>query len=66
MARGEQPLLEFLTEVYTTKGRKRLDAVLKKRPYSGFKPVVGHFELICRIEENGTGIIGRFVGDRVP
>ena len=46
----------------TAKGRKRLEAVLKKRRYPHFKPVTGHPDLICRIEENGSETIGRFVG----
>jgi hypothetical protein len=62
MAGGDRPLSELLAEVETRKGRKRLEAVLKERPYPHFKPVVGHPELICRIEENGSETIGRFVG----
>jgi hypothetical protein len=53
MAGGERPLSELLAEVDTIKGRKRLEAVLKKRPYP---------ELMCRIEANGGETIGRFVG----
>ena len=62
MAGGDRPLSELLAELETRKGRKRLEAVLKERPYPHFKPVVGHPELICRIEENGSETIGRFVG----
>jgi hypothetical protein len=62
MAGGDRPLSELLAEVETRKGRKRLEVVLKERPYPHFKPVVGHPELICRIEENGSETIGRFVG----
>jgi hypothetical protein len=62
MAGGERPLSELLAEVDTIKGRKRLEAVLKKRPYPHFKPVAGHPELMCRIEANGGETIGRFVG----
>ena len=62
MAERERPLSELLAEIGTIKGRKRLPAVLKERRYPHFKPVVGHPELICRIEENESEIIGRFVG----
>ena len=62
MAGGERPLSELVAEVQTTKGRKRLEAILNKRPFPHFKSVVGHPELICRIEENGSETIGRFVG----
>ena len=54
--------VELLSEVETAKGRKRLKAVLNKRPFPHFKPVAGHPELICRIEDNGSETIGRFVG----
>jgi hypothetical protein len=62
MAGGQPPLSELLAEVDTAKGRKRLEAVLKRRRYPHFKPVAGHPELICRIEEDGSETIGRFNG----
>jgi ParD-like antitoxin of type II bacterial toxin-antitoxin system len=62
MAGGERPLSVLLAEVDTAKGRERLEDVLNKCPYPRFKPVVGHPELICRIEEDGRETIGRFVG----
>ena len=62
MAGGERPISELLAEVETTKGRKRLETILNKRPYPHYKPVVGHPELICRIEDDGRETVGRFVG----
>ncbi|MBL8809530.1 MAG: hypothetical protein JNM43_05090 [Planctomycetaceae bacterium] len=62
MSVGERPLSELLADVETARGRKRLEAVLNKRPYPHFKPVVGHPVLMCRIEEDGSETIGRFVG----
>ncbi len=62
MAGRERPLSALLAEVETAKGHKRLEAVLKKRPYPHFKPVAGHPDLICRIEEDGKETVGRFVG----
>ena len=61
-ARGERPLSALLAEVETVKGRKRLEAVLNRRPYPHFKPVVGRPDLICRIEEDGSETVGRFIG----
>jgi hypothetical protein len=62
MAGGDRPLSLLLAEVDTAKGRKHLEATLSQRPYPHFKPVVGHADLICRIEEDGREIVGRFVG----
>lgn len=62
MSVGERPLSELLADVETARGRKRLEAVLNKRPYPHFKPVVGHPELMCRLEQDGSETIGRFVG----
>jgi hypothetical protein len=62
MAGKVRPLSELLAEVQTVKGRRRLEAVLSKRPYPHFKPVAGRPELICRIEEDGTETIGQFIG----
>jgi hypothetical protein len=62
MSGKERPLSELLAEVESAKGRKRLEAVLKRRPYPHFKPVVGHPELLCRVEEDGSETIGRFIG----
>lgn len=62
MAGGERPLSQLLSEIETAKGRKRLEATLNKRPYPHYKPVPDHPDLICRIEEDGSETIGRFVG----
>ncbi|MCC6510061.1 MAG: hypothetical protein IT423_13220 [Pirellulaceae bacterium] len=62
MAGGERPLSQLLSEVETSKGRKRLESTLSKRAYPHYKPVPDHPDLICRIEEDGTETLGRFVG----
>jgi uncharacterized damage-inducible protein DinB len=40
MAGGERPLSQLLSEVETTKGRKRLEATLKKRPYPPYEELL--------------------------
>lgn len=62
MAGGERPLSQLLAEVETAKGRKRLESTLARRPYPHYRPVPGQPDLICRIEEDGTEVVGRFVG----
>lgn len=62
MAGRERPLSQLLLEVETTKGRKKLESTLNKRPYPHYKPVSDRPDLICRIEEHGTETVGRFVG----
>ncbi len=62
MAGGDRPLSQLLSEVETAKGRKRLEAVLNKRPYPHYKPVPEHPDLVCRIDEDGRETIGRFAG----
>lgn len=61
MASAERPLSQILSEVDTAKGRKRVEAVLSKRPYPHYKPVPGKPDLVCRIEEDGSETVGRFV-----
>ncbi len=61
MSGGERPLSQLLSEVATAKGRKLLEATLNQRPYPHYKPVPGHPDLICRIEEDGRETVGRFV-----
>lgn len=62
MAGRERPLSQLLSEVETTKGRRKLESTLNKRPYPHYKPVPDRPDLICRIEEDGTETVGRFVG----
>ncbi len=58
---SERPLSQAIAEVDTAKGRKKVDAYLKKRPYPHYKPVPGKPEVVRRIEADGTETIGRFV-----
>jgi hypothetical protein len=62
MSGSERPLSQAIAEVDTAKGRKRVEAYLKKRPYPHYKRVPGHPELLRRIEADGSEVIGRFVG----
>jgi hypothetical protein len=59
---AERPLSQLLSEIDNSKGRKRLEATLNKCPYPHYKPVPDRPDLICRIEEDGTETVGRFVG----
>lgn len=62
MAGGDRPLSQLLAEVETVRGRKRLEATLSKRPYPHYKAVPEHSDLVCRIEDDGSETVGRFVG----
>jgi len=62
MAGGERSLSQLLSEVDTAKGRKRVEATLSKRPFPHYKPVPGQPDLFRRIKEDGSEIVGRFVG----
>lgn len=62
MSGSERSLSQAIAEVDTAKGRKRVEAYLKKRPYPHYKPVPGDPELLRRIEADGSEVIGRFVG----
>jgi hypothetical protein len=62
MAGRDRPISQLLSEIETAKGRKRLEDTLQKRPYPHYKPLPGRPDLICRIEEDGTETVGRFVG----
>ncbi|MCM2374423.1 ParD-like family protein [Aporhodopirellula aestuarii] len=59
---SERPLSRAIAEVDTAKGRRRVEAYLKKRPFPHYKPVLGNPELLRRIEADGSEVIGRFVG----
>lgn len=62
MAGQEKPLSEMVAEVDSFKGRGRVARYLKQRPYPHYKIVPGRPDLVCRIEADGTEVIGRFVG----
>jgi hypothetical protein len=62
MSSSERPLSQAIAEVDTPKGRKRVEAHLKKRPYPHYKPVPGDPDLLRRIEADGSEVIGRFDG----
>ncbi len=62
MAGQEKPLSKTVGEVDSAKGRRRVASYLKQRPYPHYKPVPGRSDLVCRIEGDGSEVIGRFVG----
>jgi hypothetical protein len=62
MAGRERPLSQIMSEVGTAKGRQRVEAYLQNRPYPHYRPVPGHSDLFCRIEADGTEVVGRFIG----
>ena len=60
-AGATRPLSELISEVDCEAGRRRVHSYLKSRPYPHFKSVPGRSGLLCRIDEDGTETIGRFV-----
>jgi hypothetical protein len=62
MAGRDRALSQLLSQVDTSRGRKRVEATLRNRPYPHYKPVPHRPDLVCRIEEDGTETVGRFVG----
>jgi len=62
MAGAEKSLSRIVSEVDSAKGRRRVATYLKQRPYPHYKPVPGRTDLVCRIEADGSEVIGRFVG----
>ncbi len=56
-----QPLSELISEVDSDEGRRRVHSYLKSRPYPHFKSVPGRSGFLCKIDEDGTETIGRFV-----
>lgn len=57
----ERSLSRIMAEVDSVAGRQRLAAYLTQRPYPHYQPVPGRPELVCRMEADGSEIIGRFV-----
>lgn len=62
MAGGERPLSQLFSEADAAVGRQRLEATLNQRPYPHYRPVAGRPGLLRRIEEDGSEVVGRFVG----
>ncbi len=60
-AGAARPLSQLIAEVNSPEGRKRAHSFLAQRPFPHFKSVEGQPGLICRIEEDGTESIGRFI-----
>jgi hypothetical protein len=60
-AGGERSLSEALATVDTDEGRQRVRDYLATEPFPHFEPVSGSPGLLCKIEEDGTRTIGRFV-----
>jgi ParD-like antitoxin of type II bacterial toxin-antitoxin system len=56
------PLSECLASVDSAEGRKRVSEYLASRPFPHYEPVPGRAGLLARVEEDGTRIVGRFVG----
>lgn len=60
-AGAARPLSKLIAEVDSPAGRKRVHSYLSARPYPHFKSVEGQSGLLCRIDEDGTETIGRFI-----
>jgi hypothetical protein len=56
-----RPLSEAIEQVDCPEGRQRVSDFLGSRPFPHFEPVEGRSGLLCRIDEDGTKTIGRFV-----
>lgn len=57
----QRPVSEAIADVDSLKGRKLVRDFLATRSYPHFEPVPGHSGLLCRVDEDGTKTIGRFV-----
>ncbi len=57
----QQPVSQAIANVDSMTGRKLVRDFLETRPYPHFQPVMDRPGLLCRIEEDGTQTIGRFV-----
>lgn len=57
----QQPVSQAIANVDSAIGRKLVRDLLDSRPYPHFQPVPDRPGLLCRLEENGTETIGRFV-----
>lgn len=57
----QQPVSQAIANVDSMIGRKLVRDFLETRPYPHFQPVTDRPGLLCRIEEDGTQTIGRFV-----
>ena len=62
MSGADKSLSKVVSEVDSAKGRRRVATYLKQRPFPHYKPVAGRHDLVCRIEADGTEVVGRFVG----
>jgi len=58
---GQRPISAAIAAVDTDEGRKKVHEYLNKRPFPHFESVAGESGLLCRISEDGTRTIGRFV-----
>lgn len=57
-------LVDAIAEVDSAVGKKRVRDYLKQRPYPHFEEAPGQPGLLCKIDEDGTRTIGRFVDRR--
>ncbi len=56
-----RPVSESIAEVDSEAGRSRVRSYLDSRPYPHYKTVAGQNGLLCKIDEDGSETIGRFV-----
>ncbi len=57
------PLSECIRQIGTPEGKRRLEAVLKQRPFPHYEGVPDRPDLLLRIESDGTSKVGHFLGD---
>jgi len=58
---GSRPVSAAIAAVDTNEGRKKVHEYLNTRPFPHFESVPGENGLLCRIDEDGTRTVGRFV-----
>lgn len=60
-AGAARPLSEAIANVDSDAGRQRVKSYLQKQPFPHYEAVPGRSGMLGRIEEDGTGAVGRFV-----
>lgn len=56
-----RPLSEAIAEVDTPAGKQRVRDYLNAQPFPHFEAAPGQPGLLCKIDEDGTRTVGRFV-----
>ena len=60
--RAAMTLNESVAQIGTPEGKRRLEEVLRQKPFPRYEPVQDRAGYLTRIEADGTHSVGRFVG----